>query len=138
MNQELNNRITNYLGEESYIDNRATDDEIKIAEEDLSVTFDSDYKEFIKLFGGCYVGISIYAFKSSDDLEGDTILDLTKQYKQQSLPGANLYYVISFDGSDNPIAINESGEVVIYNHDSAQMETLYNSFEEMIKEVLPD
>jgi hypothetical protein len=137
MKQELIKRITNYLGI-PVEENKATDKEISEAEKKLKIKFNEDYKEFIKLFGGCYVGVCIYAFKNSDELENKTVVDLTLFYREQKWPGTEDNYVVSFDLSGNPITIKTSGEVVVFEHNIGSFFKLADSFEDLINDNLPD
>jgi hypothetical protein len=139
MKTELIERINNYLNKSgSFHSQRADDKEIEQAEDLLNVIFDSDYKQFIKTFGGCYVGFDIYGFKNSNDLEEKTVVDLTKLYKEAGWPITEDCYVISFDSSGNPIMMDKSGEVILFDHDDGSFVVLANSFEELIEKNLPD
>jgi SMI1-KNR4 cell-wall len=137
MRENLINRIRNYLRYETE-NNKATDVELENAEQELGILFDSDYKEFVKLFGGCYVGYSIYGFKNTQDLEDITIVELTNSFRKEDSVGGEGMYVISMDGSGNPILINSIGEVIIFDHDIGQFEKIADSFEDLIEENLPD
>lgn len=137
MKAEIINRIKGYL-KNDYSANIATDDEIKKAEDELGVEFDKDYVEFIKKFGGCYVGVSIYAFKNGSNLERKTIVELTKSFREDGWPFTENSYVVSMDGMGNPIMINEEGKVVMFDHDNNSLIILSNSFEGWISINLPD
>ncbi|RYE18765.1 MAG: SMI1/KNR4 family protein [Sphingobacteriaceae bacterium] len=140
MNQDLINRISNYLidNDENYSQNTATESEIISAENTLKLTFDDDYKQFIQLFGGCYVGESIYAFKNSNDLENTTVVELTQQLRNQLAGTPNDYYAISFDGAGNPIAMNQEGQVMLLDYNTGEQNVLASSFEKLIENNLPD
>ena len=103
-----------------------------------NVVFDTGYKQFIKTFGGCYVGVDIYGVRNSNDLKEKTVVDLTKLYKEAGWTIADDCYIISFDSSGNPIMMNKSGEVVLFDHDNGDSVILANSFEELIEDNLPD
>jgi len=135
-------RIDNYLNykdEPEFFQNKASDAEIEQAEEQLGVIFDKDYKEFIKRYGGCYVGVDVYAFKNASDLSNKTVIDLTLFYRDQEvISETGGFYTISFDGSGNPIILNQTGEVVMYDHDNGEFIVEAASFEELIEANLPD
>ena len=139
MKTELIERVNSYLNKyQSFNPQPANDKDIKQAEVMLNVVFDSDYKQFIKTFGGCYVGVDIYGIRSSNDLKEETVVDLTKLYKEAGWAIADDCYIISLDSSGNPIMMNKSGEVVLFDHDNGDSVILANSFEELIEDNLPD
>lgn len=116
--------------------------EIIQAEKDLDVNFDEDYVEFLTLFGGSFVGLPIYGFKNSEMLSDQTIVDLTKEFRE-SYALENRFdqiqksYVISIEGNGDPMIINSEGEVLIYNHDDDVLEQIATSFEKLIEDNLP-
>jgi hypothetical protein len=137
MNEILINRITNFL-EDDFSENKSTDLEIQEAEKELNVSFDNDYKEFLKLFGGCYVGYCIYSFRNSSDIENTNVIELTKSFRTEGYPDYEGKYAISFDGSGNPILMNEQGEVILFDNDIGEYVKLNDSFSEFIEDNLPD
>lgn len=61
MKTDLIERINSYLNKYQLFNPKpANDEDVKQAEILLNVVFDSDYKQFIKTFGECYVGVDIY------------------------------------------------------------------------------
>jgi hypothetical protein len=140
MNRNLINRISAYLSSngEDYTQNTASDQEITDAEVALGLSFDKDYKEFIKTFGGCYVGESIYAFKNSSDLESTTMLELTEELRNNKIEKTEEFYVISFDGAGSPIVMNPIGNVLLVDYNTGNFDVLANNFDEFIGESLPD
>lgn len=138
MNESLKNRIITFIGDDSYKENQASDKEIANAEQQLNVNLNSDYKEFIKEFGGCYLGYDIYAFKNERGLEKKSFVDLTLDFKKQGVPFNEGQYVISFDGSGNPIIQDTNGKVLIFDHDIGDFEILAESLEDLIDQNLPD
>ena len=138
MKNELIERIKVFLEDEDYTQNLATDEEINRAENLLKVSFDSDYKQFIKLFGGAYVGYSIYSFKNLNDLENVDIIELNKSFENQGIPDFEDKYVISFDGSGSPIMIDSGGKILLFDHDNGEYVVLADSFEKLIEDNLPD
>ncbi|MGQ7853702.1 SMI1/KNR4 family protein [Pedobacter sp. WC2501] len=116
-------------------------DMIAIAEKELNVNFDKDYIEFLKLFGGSFVGLPIYGFKNSEMLSDQTVVDLTKEFRENyaydnRCPEIQNSYVISVEGNGDPIMINSDGEVLIYNHDDDTLEQIAPSFERLIEDNL--
>lgn len=141
MNIDLVNRISNFL---SNIENNdfagKPVDEVTIneAEKILNVSFDKDYKEFLTLFGGSFVGVPIYGFNNCEMLSNETVIDLTNDFRE-SYSVDNRFqviqdsYVITIDGSGNPVIINKNGEIIIYYHGSDDEEVIATSFEELIE-----
>ena len=139
MKTDLIERINSYLNKYQLFNPKpANDEDVKQAEILLNVVFDSDYKQFIKTFGECYVGVDIYGVRNSNVLKERSVVDLTKLYKEAGWPITDDCYIISFDSSGNPIMMNRSGEVVLFDHDNGDSVILANSFEELIEDNLPD
>ncbi|MBV6716436.1 SMI1/KNR4 family protein [Paenibacillus chitinolyticus] len=117
----------------------ASQQEIAHAQQQLGVTFHEDYVHFIRTFGGAYAGLAVYAFSNGSSLGNETVVDLTLGYREQfkELPLAEVLrtgYVISMDGSGNPIIINQSGQVIFCDHDTGEIKLLADSFEALIEE----
>ena len=116
MKTDLIERINSYLNKYQLFNPKpANDEDVKQAEILLNVVFDSDYKQFIKTFGECYVGVDIYGVRNSNDLKERSVVDLTKLYKEAGWPITDDCYIISFDSSGNPImmtlqAFNNNGK----------------------------
>ena len=137
MDKILINKIKDFLSKEdnkSLCGKPATEFEISTAEKQLNITFSQDYKEFINFFGGSYAGIAIHAFSNGKLVGKETVVDLTLALRQ-SHPEVQDTYVISDDGSGNPIMVNSKGQVSIYYHDSGEIEILSSSLGEYIEEV---
>lgn len=142
MKDALMERLKTFLHRE---DNRtlvgipASQEEIIKAQQRLNVNFHEDYIHFIKAFGGAYAGLAIHAFSNGSSLGNETVVDLTLGFREQfkELHFAEVLrtsYVISMDGSGDPIIINQAGEVLICYHDTGEIKLLADSFEEMIEE----
>jgi cell wall assembly regulator SMI1 len=140
MNQELMERLTNFLNTHPELRGQpATIEEITNAENELGVTMDDDYKEFIQKFGGAHAGIDIHAFSNGSAIGKETIIDLTKRGRNllnhmELFPEINECYVIADDGNGNPVAMTKAGEVVLFDHDTEGKTVLANSFENFIEE----
>lgn len=134
MEEDLIIRIKEFLGDSDYTKNASTELELNKAELELNVTLNEEYKFFIKTFGGCYVGLDIFGINNSEDLEQVTFIDLTISYRKQGYPNMEDKYVISFDGSDNPISMNDKGEVFLFDHDNGNCSKIANSFSELISD----
>lgn len=117
----------------------ASQEEIAKAQQRLNVNFHEDYVHFIRTFGGAYVGLAVYAFSNGSSLGNETVVDLTLGFREQfkELPLAEVLrtsYVISMDGSGDPIIINQSGKVFICYHDTGEIKLVADSFEVLIEE----
>ncbi|MFF2484624.1 SMI1/KNR4 family protein [Paenibacillus sp. NPDC058071] len=142
MNDALMERLKIFLHRE---DNRTlvgipvSQEEIVKAQQWLEVNFHEDYIQFIKTFGGAYAGLAIHAFSNGSSLGNETVVDLTlgfrEQFKEHPLAEVlRTSYVISMDGSGDPIIINQTGKVYICYHDNGEIKLLADSFEELIEE----
>lgn len=143
MKTEIVDRIKDFLSENELFSGKpASEEQIGEAEKQLGITLDSDYKEFISLFGGSYVGVPVYGFNNCDMLSDEDIIELTlslrRDYKAgDRWPTLNDSYVISMTGNGNPIVINLQGKVIMYLHDNNEEKLLTNSFEELIDKNIP-
>lgn len=132
MEESLIIRIKEFLGDVDYTKNISTDLEISEAEKELNIILNDEYKFFLKTFGGCYLGLDIFAINNSDDMEQVTFIDLTKSYRKQGYLDIDDKYVISFDGSGNPIYMNSKGEVFLFDHNNGEQNKIANSLNELI------
>jgi hypothetical protein len=141
MNNELMHRLEHFLAKEEHDTLRgkpALDEEIDAAEEKLNVKLHSDYKDFIKRFGGAHAGMNIHAFSNGSSLGKETVIELTLDAREsyagdERATELNKSYVISISGTGDPIIINPVGEVVVLYHDSDEREVLAASFEELLQ-----
>ncbi|CAM4077081.1 Knr4/Smi1-like domain-containing protein [Flavobacterium branchiophilum] len=144
MTEELLKKLSNYIIPNESINLAgmpANDDEIKDAEKQLNIKFHDDYISFIKKFGGAYAGIPIYAFTNNEMLSTDSIVDLTNSFREDYADDYRSKiikesYVISFDGSGNPILINKKGEVIIFYHDNNEYKILSGSLSKLLEDIL--
>jgi hypothetical protein len=135
---ELLNRIASYLAKHPQLKGKpATPEEIAYGEKVLKVSFHHDYKTFIQQFGGVFVGISIHAFINGSSVGKETVIDLTLSGRKIAAHN-NLFpellqcYVISDDGSGNPIAINTQGHVLLFDFDTREITFLAENLETCI------
>ncbi len=111
----------------------ASDEQVVCAEQELGVKFSPDYIDFVKNFGKAYAGMMINALDGNEN-----VVDETKSFREVH-PDVTDTYVISDDGSGNPIMINSKGEVEIYYHDSdAEIEIIASSLEQYIEDNFPE
>lgn len=144
MNQELIERVRKEITSDQDMvlyGIPASDEEITHAESMLNIKFNDQYIQFITLFGGAFGGISIHAFNNGSLIGNATVTDLTEKFrKTYSDLDKNIlkaFYVLSDDGSGNPILMNTDGEIFIFLHDSYEVEYLYGSLEELLMKSFP-
>ncbi len=144
MTQDLINKIENTMNPIPSINLRgipANDLQIIEAQNQLNIKFHNDYVIFIKIFGGAYAGLPIYAFENNDMMANQTVVDLTKQFREDYIDDKrseilNESYVISFDGGGNPILIDSYGKVMIFYHDNDEYKIFASSFSEFIEKAI--
>lgn len=110
-------------------------DELTDLEAQLKMPLNTQHKDFLLRFGGCFCGVSIYGNKNSELLEEKSIVDLTATFSNQIPDDA---YVISFDGAHNPIYIDSLGQVFIFDHDTGEHELLGCDFNAYINDNILD
>lgn len=133
MKKDLIERLRRFLTAHDMIGTPASDEQVLCAEQELGVKFSSDYIDFIKNFGAAYTGMMINALDGNEN-----VVDETKSFREVH-PDVTDTYVISDDGSGNPIMINSKGEVEIYYHDSdAEIEIIASSLEQYIEDNFPE
>jgi hypothetical protein len=121
----------------------ADEDKIKLAESALKLNFSNSYKYFLKYHECSAVGeLRIYTLTRSEDSPMDTwsVVDAEKWYKkEQNWPDIDDWYIVSDNGSGDPIGIKPNGEVWISYHDSGfEQEKLADDFEEFVYKLLTE
>lgn len=133
MKKELIERLRRFLSAHDMMGTPASDEQVVCAEQELGVKFSPDYIDFVKNFGKAYAGMMINALDGNEN-----VVDETKSFREVH-PDVADTYVISDDGSGNPIMINSKGEVEIYYHDSdAEIEIIASSLEQYIEDNFPE
>ena len=108
---------------------------IDAAERDLGVVFSDDYRQFLGSYGGALVGpYPVYGLVRADPMDARlwSVVTVTKHFRAQSWPGSDRWYVISMDHAGNPIGIDASGKVHVYDHDSGELVEIATSFEQFL------
>lgn len=142
MDKKLQERITNLIMKDYDLHGTpATDKEISEAELELGLKFNEQYKDFIKLFGGAFGGIEIHAFNNGDLIGDETVIELTKEfrkaYSEHLTEELMQSCAISDDGSGNPILINSKGHIIIFLHETGEIQKMHNSLEELLLKSFP-
>ncbi len=146
MNQVLMKRLETFLFREdnsSLVGKPAKQEQIKLAEQQLNIRFHEDYIQFISTFGGAYAGLAVHAFENGSSIGNETVVELTLSFRESAgeAPYAELLnegYVISIDGSGDPVVINKAGEVWTCYHDTGESERLAQSFDLFIEEIFAE
>lgn len=123
-------------GNSSFRGSPAESGAIEAAQARLGVVFDSSYVEFLKKFGGSFVGVPVYGFNNSRMLEASTVVDLTERFRSDGWPGLEGRYVVSMDMQGNPVMIDRAGKVWIYDHDAREARILADSFEAFVLDAM--
>ena len=114
----------------------ATEKQIREAENKLKIRFDNDYIFFQLRYGGSMIGAKeIYGFHNSELMEEDSIVELTKSYRENEDSFMDCLN-IGTDYSGNFVCINKEGNVVVYDHDFGEHKILANTFERYILDEL--
>jgi hypothetical protein len=125
--------------------------EIIEAEKFLNVYFSQGYKRFLRMYGGASVpGHYIYGLRRQINMgeRSWSVIHRTDFYKNvQKWPDIEDWYIVSDDGSGNPIGIDPEGRVWLSDHNSgfekvkladSFEEFLYRLYTETLYEELPD
>jgi hypothetical protein len=120
-----------------------TQDDILDAQKKLGLQFSEGYLKFLRTYGSAVLpGHIIYGLSYLSDMGRSikNVIEKTNFYKNtQKWPGIDDWYVISDDGSGNPIGMNPKGEVWLSDHDSNfEQIKLADNFEEFLYKLLTD
>jgi hypothetical protein len=109
--------------------------EIETASSELGIAFNEDYIEFLTVFGGGIVGAyPIFGLRPVSVMGTArwSVLDVTNEYRQQTVPGVNSWIVFSEDHAGNPVGMDSDGVVWTHDHDFGGISRLYDNFESYI------
>ena len=115
-----------------------SDEEIDHAAQGLGVAFDSDYREFVKQYGGAMVGpYPIFGLRPVEVMDDDlwSVVKVTKRYRKMAIAEIAQWYVVSEDHSGNPVGIDAEGNVWIYDHDFGGPSIIASSFEAYLRKM---
>jgi hypothetical protein len=111
-------------------------DEIEMAENDLGVRLDNDYKEFIARYGGAIVGpYRVFGLRRAAPMSKpeSSFVAITRNFRRQVWPGVSDWVVFSSDHAGNPVGLSVTGEVWVSDHDSRAIQLIAPSFESYIR-----
>lgn len=107
------------------------DSEIAEAESALGKHFSDDYRKFLRRYGAGIVGpLPVMGLRHAAPMGEDfwNVVEVTRVFWAQTWPGTSDWYIISVDGSGNPIGIDGAGRVWISDHDTGEVEVLADDF----------
>ncbi|MCG6154922.1 SMI1/KNR4 family protein [Rubinisphaera margarita] len=113
-----------------------SNEEVDHASRELGVPFDSDFREFLLKFGGAMVGpYPIFGLRPVEVMGNDhwSVVDVTRWYRNNGVPGSEAFVVISEDHSGNPVGMDANGRVWIYDHDFGGLAELSPTFETYLR-----
>ena len=111
----------------------STAEELLLVEQAMQLKLDETHRYLLLHYGGVVIGdIRIYGLKNAELIGDETFVELTNNFKEQMSIEAQ-QYVISVDDMGNPILVDTTTrEVILYNHDIAAYEKLFDSLEDFI------
>lgn len=118
-------------------ESRPNEEEIEQAAAELGVPFTDDYVEFVREFGGAMVGAyPIFGLRPVSVMGKRrwSVVEITKLYRQRSVPGADDWVVFSEDHAGNPVGFDTNGAVWTHDHDFGGITQLSDSFEQYVRE----
>jgi hypothetical protein len=110
--------------------------EIETAASAVGCTFHQDYREFLRRYGGAMVGsYPIFGIHPVDVMGNQwSVAEMTKWFRSEGWPGTDDWYVISTDGTGNPIGVSPDGHVWISDHNVGEVAVIARDFESFIDE----
>ena len=108
-------------------------EDIKKAENELSISFDKDYVRFLELFGGCLIGAEeIRGLVNAEIMEDiENVVELTKECREDDSE-LNSWLIIATDSSGNPIGIHSNRKVYLVDYEFDELVELASSFNEYL------
>ena len=144
-NSNILDQVEKYILEDNLdaVASSVSYDEIENAEKEIGLKFDKIYKLLISKYGAIDInGQFIYGLRYVILMDEScwSVIDNTKFFKEtQNWPGIEDWYIVSDDGSGNPIGINPKGEVWLSDHNSNfEQIKLADNFEEFLYKLLTD
>jgi len=109
--------------------------EIADAERELGVPFPADYREFLLRYGGAFAGPDpVYGLRPVEDMGRMwSVVDATRRYREDGVPGADEWIIVSVDKGGNPVGIDRNGAVWIWDHDFGGLAPLAKDFEKWLR-----
>lgn len=115
----------------------ATDKGIDAVSERLGRPLPTDFREFLRRFGGATVGpYPVFGLRVAEAMgNGDTLLEQNNRFHSQGWPGVEDWLIISRDHAGNPFGIAPNGQVWVSDHDFRIIEPVASNFEGFLRRV---
>lgn len=138
MNRETITQLTDKLSESPILraESLPSAAEIDDASREIGVPFSSDYRDFLLMFGAAMVGpYPIYGLRPVEVMGDDSwsVIAMTKQSRQDKVPEANGWVIVSSDHAGNPVGMDRDGAIWIHDHDFGGVARLAKNFEEYLR-----
>jgi hypothetical protein len=118
-----------------------SEEEIKVAESALGLTFHEGYRKYLRIYGGGFVGaFDIYGLRArrlnfiSDDTlrEPWSVVYQTNSFRAEEWPNSQDWYIVSNDGAGNPFGVDPKGHVWLSDHNTCELIKAAYSFEDFL------
>ena len=106
--------------------------EVENAAKRLGCTFDPDYFEFVRRYGGAMVGPApMLGVRQAEVMGVDawSVVEVTERFRKDGWRGVDEWYIVSIDGAGNPIGMSREGSVWVSDHDAGEIIEFADSFE---------
>jgi len=138
MNRETITRLTDKLSESPILraESLPSTAEIDDASSEIGIPFSTDYRDFLLTFGAAMVGpYPIYGLRPVEVMGDDSwsVVAMTKQFREDNVPEANGWVIISTDHAGNPVGMDRDGAIWIHDHDFGGVARLAKNFEEYLR-----
>lgn len=138
MTNEMIERLRAKLAESPILraESLPTSEEVDHASQELGVPFVADYRQFLLMFGGAMVGpYPIFGLRPVEVMGDDhwSVVDVTRHYRNDGVPGTEKWIVFSEDHSGNPVGMDADGVVWIHDHDFGGLTELAPTFEAYVR-----
>ncbi|MBL8607498.1 MAG: SMI1/KNR4 family protein [Myxococcales bacterium] len=109
---------------------------INAAEIRLGCKFAESYRRFLRQYGAGLVGDGpILGLARAEAMGEDlwSVVETTERFRRDNWPGADVWYIVSVDGSGNPVGVDAQGSVWLSDHDVGEVVAIASSFEELLR-----
>lgn len=111
--------------------------EIDAASEEIGVPFTSDYREFVRRYGGAVVGpYPIFGLRRAEPMGSNeaSVVEVTRRFREDGWPGTDAWAIFSRDHAGNPIGLAHDGKVWISDHDAGDVQIIAENFEDYLRQ----
>ena len=111
-------------------------DEVDSAFADLRFPVVTDFRDFVRRYGGAIVGpYPIFGLRQAVAMGGEEVsfVAVTHNFRDQVWRGVDDWLVVSMDHAGNPIGISKDGRVWCSDHDAGEIVLVASTFEEFLR-----